>query len=372
MSFSIQVFKTGALIALTGGTILTAIASGHKLEDYIRTRYDKKLDDQPEASTEKDEEVDYEYKYIDDYQTRFEKIKNNETTDEHDEHDEHDEEYSERVKKELENKLNNKKIHEITPRGDVIMYYDVGLESFVYYCNDKQIPYKYLETVARKYSLDNDCLEIFVNMYEELKKGIERQKEAKIKKCIEDKEKDKEKQASVKTDVFANFKQYNQKNPKEMIKQRKYITKENANRYSYRGTISDGEKLRIEDPKKKDTLLPPNEETLGRTQTVPEPLTMDSVKKLTHRVKEAKTNPKKLSFADFKRMQSSSSIDSLPVKTLEEWVESDNDDTSIFTTKDDSPTFSPQRPVENVDNDDSELTVNESDLTEFLGNTILT
>ena len=54
------------------------------------------------------------------------------------------------------------KVHQKTPRGDVIMYYDDDLSSFVYYCDDKSIPYNFLETVARRYVIDNRCPQKYV------------------------------------------------------------------------------------------------------------------------------------------------------------------------------------------------------------------
>ena len=237
------------------------------------------------------------------------------------------------------------------------MYYDTILESFVYYCDDKNIPYKYLETVARKYSLDNNCLEIFVNMYDELKKGIERQKEAKIKKCKEDANKnDKLSQENGAADVFATFKQYNKTNPKEMIKQRKYITKENANRYSYRGNIANGKELRIENPKKEVSI-----EEKGK-QLKPQS-SVNSVNMEISDTPKPSSHRKKLSFSDFKRMQNSTSVETLPVKTLEEWVESNGEVESIYHSRmNDSPTFSPVRERRRS----FEVTMSEQQLTNLL------
>lgn len=328
MSFSIQILKTGGLVVLTGGTIIASIIGGNWLADNVSKRL-YKVDDTKENEIDEPNDPDepYEYKFIDEYQKKYKEMMDAKT-------DEHDTD-TETTKEQLENKLNGTKIHEITPKGDVIMYYDTALESFVYYCDDKSIPYKYLETVARKYSLDNDCLEIFVNMYDELKKGIERQKDAKIKKCMEDaKRKESIEESKQRNgDVFAAFKQYNKTNPKEMIKQRRYITKENANRYSYRGTIETGRNLRIENPTKKKA----QDQTRILSQDTPH--LMESVKSASN---SASNNNRKISFSDFKRMQTSTSVDTLPVKTIEEWVESDNDSLGQ-NAKDmsDSPTFSP-------------------------------
>ena len=368
MSFSIQILKTGGLVVLTGGTIVASILGGNWLTDIVSKRLCK-LDDTGESKADEQDDTPYEYKFIDEYQQRYQEMVEKDQDDTSTDTDD--------VKKQLEAKLNGTKIHEITPKGDVIMYYDTELESFVYYCDDKNIPYKYLETVARKYSLDNDCLEIFVNMYDELKKGIERQKDAKIQKCIEDAKKKKNTKESKQesNSVFASFKQYNKTDPKEIIKQRRYITKENANRYSYRGNIETGRQLRIENPKKKGLFKNNKQDHLTQ-----------SVNTTTAHKGNQPSNHNKLSFSDFKRMQTSTSVESLPVKTIEEWAEGDNEvSTQNIKEQDDSPSFSPSQKkpdrkqynntnlVEDADNVENghvneayEVTMNEQELADLL------
>ena len=70
--------------------------------------------------------------------------------------------------------LKDKIITETTPNGDVVMGYtydekDETLSSFNYYCNDKNIPFKYLDTVARKYTIEYKCPQIFICLKQELK-----------------------------------------------------------------------------------------------------------------------------------------------------------------------------------------------------------
>ena len=367
MSFSFQILKTGCLLVVTGGTIVASLVLGNKLSNTVKQRLHNQdnEDNQDNKNNQKQnnsKEIAYEYKYIEEYQERFDEL--NILDNENQDNPSNDSETQEKANNELSKKLNGKKIHEITPNGDVIMYYDVTLESFVYYCDDKNIPYKYLETVARKYSLDNNCLEVFVNMYDELKKGIQRQKEAKIKKCKEESMNlnDQDKQDN-KNDVFVSFKQYNKTNPKEMLKQRKYITKENANRYSYRGNISTGRNLRIEDPKKKETISPmPVSPQIDETrpkqndQTVEPSGTTDSINNDI-------SDRKKMSFFEFKHMQLTSNENTLPVKTIEEWVESDNNTQDL--NDDDSPTFSPIKKNNVTYQNDNEITMNEQELAEL-------
>ena len=58
------------------------------------------------------------------------------------------------------NGLKNTIVMEMTPNGNVIMYWDNSRDAFVYY-SDSTIPYRFLEVVARKYAIVNDCLNIF-------------------------------------------------------------------------------------------------------------------------------------------------------------------------------------------------------------------
>jgi hypothetical protein len=56
-------------------------------------------------------------------------------------------------------------VMEQTPLGNVIMHYDFQKELFVYY-SDNNIPYRYLETVARKYVCTFFCKELYIERHE--------------------------------------------------------------------------------------------------------------------------------------------------------------------------------------------------------------
>ena len=64
--------------------------------------------------------------------------------------------------------LKNSFLLEKSPLGNVAMYYNQDRECFEYY-SDNTIPYRYLETIGRKYVLTYDCLELFIDMEEELR-----------------------------------------------------------------------------------------------------------------------------------------------------------------------------------------------------------
>ena len=161
-------------------------------------------------------------------------------------------------------KLKNSFIIENTPLGNVLMIFDKELETFKYY-SDNTIPYRYLETVGRKYAKQFCCRPIFVDMEEELKISDvkwEKEKEDKIKKEEEDKIKKEEAiknniTIEEKKNVFTKFKSYNKdagtghinigappknsisnKQLTEKQEQEKILLKERANRYTYEGKFA--------------------------------------------------------------------------------------------------------------------------------------
>ena len=139
------------------------------------------------------------------------------------------------------NTLSLKTITETTPRGDVLMYYSSKLNSFVYHSKTKEIPYKYLETVARKYVIEYKCKKLYIDIRKEYEKGLNKYKQIKEKEenGMNSENKDNN-DTNKKKQIFANLKTYNRKgevNNKQ--KDKIYILKEQANRYSYRGKIEE-------------------------------------------------------------------------------------------------------------------------------------
>jgi len=61
----------------------------------------------------------------------------------------------------INEQINNRFIMEMTPVGNVIMQYNLTKELFVYY-SDNIVPFRYLETVARKYVCTFDCKELYI------------------------------------------------------------------------------------------------------------------------------------------------------------------------------------------------------------------
>ena len=175
-------------------------------------------------------------------------------------------------------------ITDTTPRGDVLMYYSKLLNSFIYYSKTKEIQYKYLETVARKYVIKYNCKRLYVDIRKEYEKGVQKYKEMKEKEEHDKKEKlegesDKSKE-NKKKQLFVALKTYNRKaDVSAKQKDKIYILKEQANRYSYRGKIEE-----YKEPSEEEQQDMSHCDTLGEV-----------------------VNKQNLDFASFKKLNSTSS-----------------------------------------------------------------
>ena len=190
----------------------------------------------------KEEEIPYEMKWFDEF-------------DDDDAEDEGmgegDGEGEEELTEEFVNDLSLNTVTETTPRGDVLMYYSSKLGSFVYHSKTKEIPYKYLETVARKYVIEYNCKKLYIDIRKEYEKGVNKYNEIKEKeeKAAKDAKEGKvdETKENKKKQIFANFKTYNRKGEvHNKQKDKIYILKEQANRYSYRGKIEEYSEAKVE------------------------------------------------------------------------------------------------------------------------------
>jgi len=208
------------------------------------------------TSSKTDNAEKYENKYFEEYDTWLES--KNENT---------------------EDKLNNMYYSTIRDTindiyGDIIMCYDNATQSFAYYAKTANIPYKYLETAARKYVIETDAVKtLYIDIrkeYENAKNKLENtENAAKTEKQTKNEyEEDDSK-------LYVKFKSYNTASniPVNDIHTKKMtalesavlstvsganmggggvgggasntkqgsILRENANRYSYRGKIVDYE-----------------------------------------------------------------------------------------------------------------------------------
>lgn len=159
--------------------------------------------------------------------------------------------------------------------GDIIMCYDAVTESFGYYCKTGIVPYKYLETVCRKYCVEHRCLELYVDIRDEYKKAVDKIQKRMFPDSNDNNNttdtattvsdtattatdnKDTSASGVAANTVFVKFKSYNrsgtalnskmskadaQAEAERLLKSDEgamHILRERANRYSYRGKIED-------------------------------------------------------------------------------------------------------------------------------------
>ena len=220
----------------------TAFATYH-YNEYYKKLYGMWGEDEDEGEhceedqkTNSKKDIPYEMKWFEEFD------------DDGDDGDDGEGEEEEEMTEEFVNDLSLNTITETTPRGDVLMYYSSKLGTFVYHSKTKEIPYNYLETVARKYVIEYNCKKLYIDIRKEYEKGLNKYKEIKAKEeksavegGVDETKENKKKQ------VFANFKTYNRKGEvHNKQKDKIYILKEQANRYSYRGKIEEYSEAKVE------------------------------------------------------------------------------------------------------------------------------
>lgn len=127
----------------------------------------------------------------------------------------------------------NDHIEDTTPQGIVRMRYCPDTSSFWWWSDNKNIPYRYLETVARLYTVQYNRLDVFIDIRKEIKNGQ--------KKKLEEENKVKEIDDTNGKNVYARFKKYNSSSSRgqDRLKNTNSIVLEKSNRYSFKGSLSD-------------------------------------------------------------------------------------------------------------------------------------
>ena len=174
--------------------------------------------------------------------------------------------------KKLEGFMNNY-VLEMTPQGNVYMRYNSSKKSFEYFSNNT-IPYRYLEPVGRKYVLTYFCKPLFIDIEEELKKAQQKKDQEDQDKKDEKERKDEldkgksqgTKEKEKEKDIYTKLKSYNNDpttaaimktknrqsssmplppqiqanlpNVNSSVAPEKMLLKENANRYTWEGRMS--------------------------------------------------------------------------------------------------------------------------------------
>ena len=177
---------------------------GTSISIFVVSYFVYKPFDEDNYESDTDENEYYEYKYLEDYYDLLDKklkLKEEETLlegeeQEHEEKEDEEEDGEEDGDEDKEEEEDEEKeddepyeesedlvslkdnfIEEKSPRGIIYMAYDNSIDSYIYYSKTKDIPYKYLETVARKYVIDNKCLNIYVDYKEEYIQGLNKYKQ---------------------------------------------------------------------------------------------------------------------------------------------------------------------------------------------------
>ncbi len=182
------------------------------------------------------------------------------------------------INKKLDKYIDNY-VLECTPLGNIYMRYNNDKKSFEYFSNNS-IPYRYLEPVGRKYVTTYWCKPLFVDIEEELKKAEERFDEEKKKKEEEDKRLEEERKKNPRK-ILAQLKNYNNESKDVTMRpmknrsnkntalpaqvkanlpdvnkpSEKQLIKENANRYTWEGRLTNFCPLKKVDRKKLDKKL---------------------------------------------------------------------------------------------------------------------
>lgn len=181
-------------------------------------------DDDSSSEEESEEEVPYETKYTDLYEEMIS-----------------DKDKIQPLTTDNLKDLLKKPVMEHTPNGNVILSYkydetDKDLSRFIYYSDDRSIPFKYLDTVARKYAVEYKCPEVYLYLKSEFEKEAEKLKEEEEKQKIEEDEAKQTEQG--KNNVFASLKNYKQTSKSTKTNKKKYILV-GKNRYTRLGTIQE-------------------------------------------------------------------------------------------------------------------------------------
>ena len=210
------------ILYITGGVAVSSALFYYLYSNFPQISMDmfNSKDDSKESSDKDDNSKDKSVVEVESYENKY--------------YEKYDEMESDDLDEDYVKTLKNNVLYEMTPKGRIIMYYDFEKESFIYYCDTKDVPYLYLETVARKYALTYHCKKIVVD----IKRELDTAKETNI--ANDNKSKAQALVDAKKTDnLFASFKSYNRKGTggsKTMNK--KFILRQNANRYSYSGKVN--------------------------------------------------------------------------------------------------------------------------------------
>ena len=195
-------------------------------------------------------------------------------------------------------RLKNNYISERTPMGNVYMRYNNLKNTFEYFSNNT-IPYRYLETISRKYVTTFWCKPIYIDIEEELEKSEKKLDEDLNKEKINEEMKKLNKEIEKK-----NFNASNKEPKKSVLAKFKNYNKDVNNKNV---TVR---------PSNSNTLLPELETALSTINKIPTKQSKKQLLKLNVNrytcegrindmilITKVIDNKSTMSFADFKRLQ---------------------------------------------------------------------
>ena len=140
--------------------------------------------------------------------------------------------------------LKNNILLENTPLGNVIIYYDSVKDTFCYY-SDRIIPYKYIDTVCRKYVIRFQCVSLYFDI---TNNNIisNKDKDVDVKK-VNIIEEEKERKGG-NNNIFVKLKSYNKSNKGDSLKSPEINNR--INRYTYEGKLMNFNMLQKPEKKK--------------------------------------------------------------------------------------------------------------------------
>ena len=120
----------------------------------------------------------------------------------------------------------NNYVLESTPLGNIYMRYNHSKKTFEYFSNNT-IPYRYLEAVCRKYVMTFRCKKLYIDLDEEIKKAL-----------LKDKDPPKNIIKKYNINQMSNQKTNQRTNTNIKTNNDTNLLKENANRYTWEGRMS--------------------------------------------------------------------------------------------------------------------------------------
>lgn len=201
--------------AIFGGIFLSAIIVSYLTYD-DKTKYNEDMSiDEEEKEAEykrkarevKQKKIEFGQKWFDDLESLEERELTNEDLVE----------------------LRHKTIHEETPEGAIIMFYNSDTESFWYFSDNKNISNRTLDALARLYTVENNCKQICVNHKKEIESVQKKLCDMIIAKSSESK--------NTSTDDIDDVFVKPKITKKNLIKRHKRVIVDRVNRFSYKGKI---------------------------------------------------------------------------------------------------------------------------------------